>query len=116
MTLDVLTWHVHGSYLLALSRTPVRWFLPVENDRFGYSGRTAGFPWPPNVIEIPISELGGQRFDVVVYQHRDHYEQDRLDVLSSSQRDAPAVFIEHDPPRLSPTGGPWSCTSPISTA
>jgi Glycosyl transferases group 1 len=103
MTLDVLTWHVHGSYLLALSRTPVRWFLPVENDRFGYSGRTAGFPWPPNVIEIPISELGGQRFDVVVYQHRDHYEQDRLDVLSSSQRDAPAVFIEHDPPRLSPT-------------
>jgi hypothetical protein len=103
MTLDVLTWHIHGAYLLSLSRTPVRWFLPVDKDRFGYSGRTAGFPWPANVVEIPITELGDHHFDVVVYQHRDHYECDRIDVLSAAQRDAPAVYIEHDPPRLSPT-------------
>jgi Glycosyl transferases group 1 len=103
MTLDVLTWHVHGSYLLSLSRTPVRWFLPVEKGRFGYGGRTPGFPWPANVVEIPITALRAQRFDVVVYQHRDHYERDRREVLTKRQRDAPAVFVEHDPPRLSPT-------------
>ncbi len=103
MTLDVLTWHVHGAYLLSLSRTPVRWFLPVEEGRFGYSGRTAGFPWPSNVVEIPVTELRDRHFDVVVYQHRDHYERDRIEVLSAAQREAPAVFIEHDPPRLSPT-------------
>jgi hypothetical protein len=103
MTLDVLTWHVHGSYLLSLSRTPVRWFLPVEKGRFGYGGRTDGFPWPSNVIELPLSELGRHRFDVVVYQHRDHYERDRLEVLSRAQRNAPAIFVEHDPPRQSPT-------------
>jgi Glycosyl transferases group 1 len=101
--LDVLTWHVHGAYLLSLSRAPVRWFLPVDHGRFGYSGRTTGFPWPQNVVEIPLSELRDRRFDVVVYQHREHYERDRLEVLSTAQRDAPAVFIEHDPPRLSPT-------------
>jgi hypothetical protein len=103
MTLDVLTWHVHGAYLLSLSRTPVRWFLPVDEGRFGYGGRTAGFPWPPNVVEIPVTELRDHRFDVVVYQHRDHYERDRIEVLSAAQREAPAVFIEHDPPRRSPT-------------
>ena len=103
MSLDVLTWHVHGSYLLSLSRTPVRWFLPVDEGRFGYGGRTAGFPWPENVVEIPIAELPEHRFDVVVYQHREHYERDRFEVLTASQRDAPALFIEHDPPRLSPT-------------
>jgi hypothetical protein len=103
MTIDVLTWHVHGSYLLSLSRAPVRWFLPVDNGRFGYGGRSAGFPWPANVVEIPITELPDRRFDVIVYQHRDHYERDRFEVLSKDQRDAPAVFIEHDPPRLSPT-------------
>jgi Glycosyl transferases group 1 len=103
MALDVLTWHVHGSYLLSLSRTPVRWFLPVDEGRFGYGGRTPGFPWPANVVEIPITELRTQRFDVVVYQHREHYERDRFEVLSTAQRDTPAIFVEHDPPRLSPT-------------
>ena len=103
MALDVLSWHVHGSYLLSLSRTPVRWFLPVDKGRFGYGGRTTGFPWPANVVEIPIAELPEHRFDVVVYQHRQHYERDRFEVLSRRQRDAPAIFIEHDPPRLSPT-------------
>lgn len=103
MTLDVLTWHVHGSYLLSLSRTPVRWFLPLDAGRFGYGGRSTGFPWPPNVIEIPVTELRSHEFDVVVYQHHDHYEHDRMEVLSSAQRDRPAIFIEHDPPRRSPT-------------
>jgi hypothetical protein len=103
MTLDVLTWHVHGSYLLSLSRTPVRWFLPVDTGRPGYGGRTPGFPWPENVVEIPVSEVRSRRFDVVVYQHHDHYEQDRIELLSPAQRDRPAIFIEHDPPRRSPT-------------
>jgi hypothetical protein len=103
MTLDVLTWHVHGSYLLSLSRTPVRWFLPVDDGRFGYGGRSPGFPWPPNVVEVPLTELGSRRFDVVVYQHHDHYERDRTEVLSSAQREQPAIFIEHDPPRRNPT-------------
>jgi Glycosyl transferases group 1 len=101
--LDVLTWHVHGSYLLSLSRAPVRWILPVDHGRFGYSGRTAGFPWPENVVEIPVTELRDRRFDVVVYQHREHYERDRETVLTTTQRHAPAVFVEHDPPRVSPT-------------
>ena len=29
----VLTWHVHGSYLAALARVPVDWYLPVRADR-----------------------------------------------------------------------------------
>jgi len=103
VTLDVLTWHVHGSYMQALAHTPVRWFLPVEPGRLGYGGRSASFEWPPNVIEIPLSELSSRSFDAIVYQHHEHYERDRFEVLTPSQRDTPSIFIEHDPPRRSPT-------------
>jgi hypothetical protein len=103
MTLDVLTWHVHGAYQQSLSRVAVRWILPVASGRPGYGGRSAGFDWPANVIEVPVEELPAWTFDVVVYQHRQHYDVDRLEVLTAAQRAAPVVYIEHDPPRMSPT-------------
>jgi hypothetical protein len=101
--LDVLTWHVHGSYLLSLAAVPVRWWLPTAPDRFGYGGRGATFRWPSNVVEVPIEEVPDLDVDAVVYQHRSHYEHDRFDVLGDRQRAAPALFIEHDPPREVPT-------------
>ena len=55
--MNVLTWHVHGSYLQSLAAVPVRWVLPYGDGRPGYGGRSAGFPWPRNVIEVPVGEL-----------------------------------------------------------
>lgn len=101
--LNVLTWHVHGSYLQSLVRVPVRWYLPYEAGRSGYGGRSAGFNWPSNVVQVPVEELSDHHFDVVVFQHLDHFQCDRLDVLTPAQRAAPAIYVEHDPPRASPT-------------
>jgi glycosyltransferase involved in cell wall biosynthesis len=101
--LDVLTWHVHGSYLQALARVPVRWILPVGRDDPGYGGRSAGFEWPDNVVEVEAAALADCAFDAVVYQHLDHYTRDRMALLTPSQRDRPAIYVEHDPPRRSPT-------------
>lgn len=101
--LDVLTWHVHGSYLQSLARVPVRWVLPVAPDRAGYGGRSAGFTWPDNVVEVEVGALPDLSLDAVVYQHLDHYLHDRGAVLTPAQRALPAIYIEHDPPRRSPT-------------
>ena len=121
--MNVLTWHVHGSYLQSLAAVPVRWVLPYGDGRPGYGGRSAGFPWPRNVIEVPVGELASCTFDAVVYQHLDHYQCDRAEVLTARQRTLPAIYVEHDPPgprrrqfcTRSTMGGRSSSTSPTTT-
>jgi hypothetical protein len=112
VTLDVLTWPIHGAYMGALARVPVRWTVPVQPGRLGYGGRSRTASWPDNVVEVPVDELPGHRFDVVVYQHHLHHDVDRWSVLTPEQRAAPAVFIEHDPPRMSPTDTVHPVTEP----
>jgi hypothetical protein len=113
--LDVLTWHVHGAYMGALARVPVRWTLPVAPGRFGYGGRSKTTPWPDNVVEVPLAELAERSFDVVVYQHHRHHDVDRHTVLTAAQREAPAIFLEHDPPRAVPTDTVHAVTEPNTT-
>jgi len=115
VTLDVLTWHVHGAYMGALARVPVRWTLPVAPGRFGYGGRSRTTEWPPNVVEVPLEELPERTFDVVVYQHHRHHDVDRLTVLTPEQRAVPAIFLEHDPPRAIPTDTVHPVTEPGAT-
>ncbi len=110
MTLDVLTWPVHGAYMRSLSRVSVRWHVPVASGRLGYGGRGAG--WSENVVEVPLVELPDRTFDVVLYQHHQHYLTDRFTVLTEAQREAPAVGLEHDPPRMSPTDTVHPVTEP----
>jgi hypothetical protein len=112
VTVEVLTWHVHGAYMGALARVPVRWTVPVAAGRPGYGGRSRTVVWPPNVVEVPIEELPARCFDVVVYQHHLHYTADRWTVLTPAQRDAPSIFVEHDPPRASPTDTVHPVTDP----
>jgi hypothetical protein len=102
--LRILTWHVHGSYLYYLSHLRHELYLPVRPGRpEGYGGRSSGFGWPENVHEVRAEEVKGLAFDAVLYQSRRNWEVDRFDILSPAQRDLPAVYLEHDPPRESPT-------------
>lgn len=102
--LKILTWHVHGSYLYYLSQCPHEFYIPVTPERqHGYGGRSGPFPWPPNLHEIPADALRSQDFDCIVFQARQHFEQDQHTLLSESQRRLPRIYIEHDPPREHPT-------------
>jgi hypothetical protein len=100
----VLTWHVHGSYLHYLSHAPHEFCVPVKDGRPPrYSGLPeGGFPWRPNMTEIRADEVAGERFDVVLFQHRDNWNVDQFDLLSHEQRHGPRIYLEHDPPRESP--------------
>ncbi len=107
--LRILTWHVHGNYLYYLSQVPHDFYLvtrpPDATGRVpaGYAGKVGALPWGDNVHEVPFDAVAEHRFDAVLYQHRAHWEHDRLAVLSPAQRALPTVYLEHDPPQEHPT-------------
>lgn len=102
--LRILTWHVHGSYLYYLVQSPHQFFLPVKPDRpEGYGGKLPGFAWGEHVQDIPTEEVRHQTFDCIVFQSRKNYLEDQYEILSESQRQLPRIYLEHDPPRDSPT-------------
>ena len=102
--LRILTWHVHGSYLNYLCRTPHDFFLPVKQDRpEGYGGRSPGFTWGDNVHDVPAAEVANGQYDAIFYQSHRNWLVDRHEILSAAQRRLPQLYLEHDPPRETPT-------------
>ncbi len=100
----VLTWHIHGNYLLYLSRARVEFLLPTRPGRQeGYGGRGATFPFGPNVRDLPAERVREAEFDCVLFQTRKNYETDRHEILSDAQKKLPCVYLEHDPPQEHPT-------------
>jgi len=102
--LRILTWHVHGSYLFNLVQVPFEFFLPIRPGRpEGYGGRSPGLPWPPNVHDVEVEEVPRLSIDCVLFQSRRNWIEDRR-ILSEEQLRLPRIYLEHDPPRESPTG------------
>lgn len=103
--LRILTWHVHGNYLWYLSRIGHDFYLPTRRDGMsGYGGRGGTFPFGANVHDIPAEEVRNCELDCVLYQNREHYLRDRLEILSPAQRRLPQIYLEHDPPLEAPFG------------
>ncbi|MFL5814760.1 MAG: glycosyltransferase [Bdellovibrionia bacterium] len=106
--LRILTWHVHGSYLYYLTQVPHIFYLPVPDlpvaqRADGYHGRTKSYAWPDNVIEVPVSEVKNLSLDCILFQSQRNYLEDQHQILSDTQRSLPRIYLEHDPPRESPT-------------
>lgn len=104
MSLRVLTWHVHGSYLWYLSQVPHQFFLPVRPGRpEGYGGRAGTLPWPDNLHEVPAEEVADLDLDCVLFQSHRNWTIDQHEILAPAQRQLPRIHLEHDPPRQTPT-------------
>ncbi len=101
----VFTWHVHGNYLYYLSQiSDYEFILPVAGwKKNGYGGRAKGLPWPDNVREVPADRVREVEFDIILFQDREHYLDDSKRLFSPAQLELPKIYLEHDPPRESPT-------------
>jgi glycosyltransferase involved in cell wall biosynthesis len=100
----VLTWHVHGSYLYYLVQAPHEFYLPAKPDRpEGYGGRAGSFPWPDNVHEVSAEHVKELDLDVILFQSHRNYLHDQHEILAEEQRKLPRIYLEHDPPRETPT-------------
>jgi hypothetical protein len=101
--LRVLTWHVHGNYLLYLSRARAEFYLPVASGRPGFGGRGDTFPFPDRVRDVPAEAVRDLEFDCILFQSRRNYLMDQHEILTEEQRSLPRVYLEHDPPQEHPT-------------
>lgn len=102
--LKIFTWHIHGSYLYYLSQIPHDLYIPKKlESEDGYAGITPSYPWPSNLKEIAADEVVNHDFDCIIYQSHKNYLVDQHQILSARQRELPKIYLEHDPPRESPT-------------
>jgi hypothetical protein len=98
--LNVLIWHIHGSYLNALARVDHDWLLPVKAGRpVGYGGRGETFDVPPNMREVSAAEVRHLDIDVVVLQTPQNLHEDAPALLSREQQLLPTIYLEHNVPR-----------------
>jgi hypothetical protein len=101
--LRVLTWHVHGNYLYYLTQAHHDFYLVTKpGNPPGYAGAGGVLPWGANVREVPAEQVASQEFDVILFQHKTQWDDDRVNLLSDAQRRLPRVYIEHDPPQKNP--------------
>jgi hypothetical protein len=98
--LNILIWHIHGSYLNALSRIEHDWWTPVKPGRpEGYGGRGAAYDLPPWLREVPAERVRDLDLDLIIYQTPKNLLEDGPEILSAAQLALPSIYLEHNVPR-----------------
>jgi hypothetical protein len=101
--LNILIWHIHGSYLNTLARIDHNWYLPTMPERpEGYGGRGPTFDLPPNAIEVPAQQVRDLDLDLIIFQTPKNYCDDQYEILSDRQRRLPTIYLEHNTPKPDP--------------
>ncbi|MFB1041933.1 glycosyltransferase [Streptomyces chrestomyceticus] len=98
--MNILLWHVHGSWTTAFVQGPHTYLVPVTPDRGPDGlGRARTFPWSDSVVEKTPAELRHAPVDLVVLQ-RPHEAELAERWLGGRRpgRDVPAVYLEHNAP------------------
>ncbi|MDT0317400.1 glycosyltransferase [Streptomyces millisiae] len=98
--MNILLWHVHGSWTTAFVQGNHTYLLPVLPDRGPDGlGRARSWTWPDSVVELPPWRLRDEPVDVVVLQ-RPHEAELAERWLGGRRpgRDLPAVYLEHNAP------------------
>ncbi|MBW3577547.1 MAG: glycosyltransferase [Actinobacteria bacterium] len=100
--MNVLCWHIHGSYTTSLVQGDHRYLIPVLPDRGPDGlGRARTWQWPPNAVEVTPADAAGAEVDVVILQRpRElHGLAERWLGGRRPGRDVPAVYLEHSAPQ-----------------
>jgi hypothetical protein len=97
--MNILMWHVHGSYQTALLQGRHIYLLPVLPDRGPDGrGRARTWEWPPNAVEVRTGELADYEVDLVVLQRPHEFGLAERWLGRRPGRDVPAVYLEHTSP------------------
>ncbi|MDG4766600.1 glycosyltransferase [Solwaraspora sp. WMMD406] len=98
--MNILLWHVHGSWTSAFVHGKHRYLVPVTPDRGPYGlGRARTYPWPDSVVEIRPGQLATAEIDLVVLQRPEEWELATSWLGRAVGRDLPVVYVEHNTPK-----------------
>jgi glycosyltransferase involved in cell wall biosynthesis len=105
--MNILVWHVHGSWLTAFVQGPHTYLVPVTDDRGPDGlGRALTWDWPQTVEERTPRELWDADIDLMVLQRPHELD---LALRWTGRRpgvDVPAVYVEHNSPDETPERQP----------
>jgi hypothetical protein len=97
--MNVLVWHVHGSWLTSFVQGPHDFLVPVTPDRGPDGlGRARTWQWPSSVRELSPVELRRADIDVMVLQRPHELALARRWTGRRPGVDVPAVYVEHNCP------------------
>jgi hypothetical protein len=88
--MNILLWHVHGSWTTAFVQGKHRYLVPVNDGRDEWGrGRARTFDWPASVVELPLSEI--RDADVAIVQ--------RPEELALLPPGPAVIYVEHNTPK-----------------
>jgi glycosyltransferase involved in cell wall biosynthesis len=97
--LNILIWHVHGSWMTSFVQGGHDYLIPVLPDRGPDGrGRARTWDWPVNARELDPARLRDERIDLVVLQRPEELELTRAWTGLRPGQDVPAVYVEHNTP------------------
>ena len=98
--MNVLLWHVHGSWTTSFVQGKHRYLVPVNADRDAWGrGRARTFDWPETVEEVTAEELARTDVDLVVLQRPEEVDLAHRWLGRRPGVDLPAVYVEHNTPK-----------------
>jgi hypothetical protein len=101
--MNILLWHLHGSWTTAFVQGRHTYLLPVTPDRGPYGlGRARTWQWPSSVLELSPAELAGAEVDLVLLQRPEELELARQWLRRTPGVDLPAIYLEHNTPDAAP--------------
>ncbi|MFJ6166486.1 glycosyltransferase [Micromonospora orduensis] len=98
--MNVLLWHVHGSWTTSFVHGRHRYLIPTTPDRGPYGlGRARTYPWPDTAVEVSPDELPDTDVDLVILQRPDEIDLAEQWLRRRPGRDVPAIYVEHNTPK-----------------
>ncbi|PRY32257.1 glycosyltransferase [Pseudosporangium ferrugineum] len=91
--MNILLWHVHGSWTTSFVHGKHRYLVPVNDERDEWGrGRARTFDWPGTAEEVDVGALRPEDVDVVLLQRPGELER-------VAHLPAPRIYVEHNTPK-----------------
>ncbi|MEV4656213.1 glycosyltransferase [Micromonospora sp. NPDC049301] len=98
--MNILLWHVHGSWTTSFVHGSHRYLVPTTPDRGPYGlGRARTYPWPDTAVEVAPADLPGADVDLVILQRPEEVDLAEEWLRRRPGRDVPAIYVEHNTPK-----------------
>ncbi|MBQ1024227.1 glycosyltransferase [Micromonospora sp. C95] len=98
--MNILLWHVHGSWTTSFVHGKHRYLIPATPDRGPYGlGRARTYTWPESAAEVSPEQLRRADVDVVILQRPEEIDLAEQWLGRRPGRDLPAVYVEHNTPK-----------------
>lgn len=106
--MNILAWHVHGSWMTAFVQGRHTYHVPVLPDRGPDGrGRALTWDWPTSVVEVTPEEMADLDIDAVILQ-RPHELGLAERWLRRPLSGMPVIYVEHDTPLALPPEHPMA--------